>query len=432
MKPELKNFLLYKSYKLRYLSIISTTEAGSGHPTSCLSAADLVAALFFYAMHYDPKNPRDLNNDKFVLSKGHAAPLLYAAWQQAGFLSEQDLLSLRKIDSVLEGHPTPRFQGTLAAIGSLGQGLSYGCGMALSAKLDKKSFYTYVLLGDSEIAEGQNWEAAEIAAFYKLDNLIAILDVNRLGQSGQTMEGWDVENYSKKFEAFGWTTIIIDGHDIEQIVSALDKARNEKGNKPIIIIAKTIKGFGIASVENKNGFHGVAFAKDKLQNVLHELKQRFPESAQYNDNYKWEPKLPDLVKSKKSEAKFILPKPEFEQSQKLATRKAYGQALVALDKICPNLLVLDAEVKNSTYAQLLDEKDSKKFIQCFIAEQNMISMAVGLYTQEKITFSSTFSAFLSRAFDQIRMAAISQASLRICGSHCGVSIGQDWAISNGA
>ncbi len=427
MKKELNKLLNYKAYKLRYLSIISTTQAGSGHPTSCLSAADIVAVLFFYAMQYDPKNPANLNNDKFILSKGHAAPLLYAAWQQAGLISQEELLSLRKFDSVLEGHPTPRFSGTQVATGSLGQGLSYGAGMALSAKLDQKDFYTYVLLGDSEISEGQNWEAAEIAAFYKLDNLIAIIDVNRLGQTGQTMQGWNVENYARKFEAFGWSTIIIDGHNIEQIASALDKARNEKNNKPIIIIAKTIKGFGVSSVEDKNGFHGVAFPKEKLEQILQELKSRFPESSEYNDNYNWTPKLPKLPERVRPEEyeRLTLPDPEFKLDQKLATRKAYGQALVALDKVCPNLLVLDAEVKNSTFAQTLDEKDPKKFIQCFIAEQNMISMAVGLYTQDKITYSSTFSAFLSRAFDQIRMAAISRASLRICGSHCGVSIGQD-------
>lgn len=425
MNTNLIEFLKHKAYKLRYLSIISTTQAGSGHATSCLSAADIVAALFFHAMIFDPKDSHNPNNDRFILSKGHAAPLLYAAWEQCGVLSEKDLLTLRQFDSVLEGHPTPRFDKIEAATGSLGQGLSIGVGIAMSAKLDERDFYTYVLVGDAESCEGQIWEAAELASYYKLDNVIAILDVNRLGQTGETVEGWDVQRHEAKFKAFGWDTIIVDGHNMQEIVNALDYFRNLKNDKPKIIIAKTIKGYGIATAENKNGFHGRAFTKEELPEVLKELHTKFQDAAESKGN-KWEPKIPKSSHIKKqNKNKYNLPKPTYKKDEKLATRKAYGQALAELDNICDSLLSLDAEVKNSTFAQTLETKDAKKFIQCFVAEQNMISMAVGLTTQNKITFSSTFACFLSRAFDQLRMAAISRSPLRVCGSHAGVSIGQD-------
>lgn len=424
MTGSLKKYLEYKAFKLRYESIISTTQAGSGHPTSALSAADIVAVLFFYTMHYDPKDPKNSNNDRFILSKGHAAPVLYAAWQQVGAISEKTLLTLRKFDSVLEGHPTTRFKFIEAATGSLGQGLSIATGIALSAKIDKRDFYTYVLMGDSEVAEGQVWEAAEIASYYKLDNLIAIIDVNNLGQSCQTMSDYNLEDYVNKFKAFGWHTIKVDGHNISKLAQAFHKAKKNK-KKPTIIIAKTIKGYGIKRVEGKNGYHGKIFKKADLPKILKELNARFPEAANYDENYKWEPIVPTQSNNKKLPEKFKLKNCNYEIGDEIATRKVYGQALIALDKVCPQLLSLDAEVKNSTFAELLEEKDSKKFIQCFIAEQNMISMAVGLTTREKITFSSTFASFLSRAFDQLRMAAISRYALRICGSHCGVSIGQD-------
>ncbi|MDR3646495.1 MAG: transketolase [Candidatus Babeliales bacterium] len=457
MNKNIINLLEHKAYKLRYLSIISTTQAGSGHVTSCLSAADIVAALFFYAMSFDPQDSHNTNNDRFILSKGHAAPLLYAAWQQVGVLSQDDILTLRQFDSVLEGHPTPRFNKIEAATGSLGQGLSVGVGIAMSAKLDQHDFYTYVLIGDSESSEGQIWEAAQIASYYKLDNLVAILDVNRLGQTGETMQGWDVQNYQAKFKAFGWDTIIINGHDMCEIVNALDQVRKLSG-KPIVIIAKTIKGYGVAMAENKNGFHGRAFTKEELPEVLQELHDKFSQAAEYKENEDLSPFDTILQKQNHSgrterdksvrvlrpaqdvrdfnnpnpngfgenhKNKFTLPTPSYKQDEKIATRKVYGQALVELDDVCDNLLSLDAEVKNSTFAQILETKDAKKFIQCFIAEQNMISMAVGLTSRGKITFSSTFACFLSRAFDSLRMAAISRSPLRVCGSHAGVSIGQD-------
>lgn len=421
MHKELVDFLEHKAFNLRRFSIISTTQAGSGHPTSALSAADIVSVLFFDAMNYDPNNPDNVNNDRFVLSKGHAAPVLYAAWQQVGVLKEKDLLTLRQMNSILEGHPTRRFNRVEAATGSLGQGLSIGAGIALSAKLDQREFYTYVLMGDSEISEGQIWEAAQIASFYKLNNLVAILDCNGLGQTAQTMD--NVDTYAKKFESFGWHVSIINGHDISEIAKVLQNSKKNK-TKPSIIIAKTIKGYGVASIEGKNGYHGKVFTKEELPDVLDELNKRFSKASKYDDHYKWEPKVPQDEKESKDN-KFNLPKSNYDIGSMVATRHVYGEALVNLSNVCPQLLSLDAEVKNSTFAEILEKEDPKKFIQCFIAEQNMISMAVGLYSRGKIPFTSTFASFLTRAFDQLRMAAIDKAALRVCGSHAGVSIGQD-------
>lgn len=421
MHKELVDFLEHKAFNLRRLSIISTTQAGSGHPTSALSAADIVSVLFFDTMNYDPSNPDNTNNDRFILSKGHAAPILYAAWQQVGVLKEKDLLTLRQMNSILEGHPTRRFNRVEAATGSLGQGLSIGAGIALSSKLDRREFYTYVLMGDSEISEGQIWEAAQIASFYNLNNLVAILDCNGLGQTAQTMDS--IDTYAKKFEAFGWHVSIINGHDIPEIARALQDSKKNK-TKPSIIIAKTIKGYGIASIEGKNGYHGKVFTKEELSSILDELNKRFYKAYQYDGHYKWEPKVPKYEEESKVN-KFNLPKSNYAIGSMVATRHVYGEALANLSKVCPELLSLDAEVKNSTFAEILENEDPKKFIQCFIAEQNMISMAVGLYSRGKIPFASTFASFLTRAFDQLRMAAIDRAALRICGSHAGVSIGQD-------
>ena len=258
------HYLEYIAYQLRVDSLKATTHAGSGHLTSCLSAADLMAALFFHAMQYDLKNHANPNNDRFILSKGHAAPVLYSVYKELGLLSEKELLTLRQFDSHLEGHPTPRFRYNEAATGSLGQGLSIGLGMALAAKMDNRSYYTYVLLGDSELTEGSNWEAAELAAHYKTNNLIAILDANRLGQSTATIEGHDLNRYQEKFKAFGWETIIVDGHEMASLVKALDQARTIK-TKPIIIIAYTYKGYGLnADIEDANGFHGKAFSAQEI------------------------------------------------------------------------------------------------------------------------------------------------------------------------
>jgi len=421
---DFKKFLEHKAYNLRMNSLIMTSMAGSGHPTSCFSAADLVAAVFFYGMHFDPEHIENPNNDRFILSKGHASPLLYAAWKELGQITEQDLITYRKIDSNLEGHPTLRFPYTEAATGSLGIGLSVGLGMAYAAKMDKRDFYTYVLMGDSELTEGSIWEAAELAPYYKLHNLIGIIDCNRLGQSTETIHDHHLERYAAKFEAFGWETFIIDGHDMYQVMKALDKARAQ--GRPTMIIAKTIKGYGIEQVENKMGYHGKPFTKEELNEILKELEQRFPEAAEYKSDFKWQPQLPNGEELPKKECiVFSFKTPSYKQNDKIPTRKVYGHALAELGNICNNIVCLDAEVKNSTYADIFEKKHPDRFIQCFIAEQNMVGMAVGLDRRGFIPYVSTFGAFFSRAFDQIRMGAIGNATLRLVGSHAGVSIGQD-------
>lgn len=417
-------FLNHTAYMMRVLSLKMTTQAGSGHPTSALSAADLVAALFFYAMHFDPKNPYNKNNDRFILSKGHASPVLYAVWQQLGVLTEKELMTYRHFDSVLEGHPTPRFSRYEAATGSLGQGLSIGVGMALSARFDHRPFYTYVLLGDSECAEGSVWEAAELAAHNKLNNLVAILDCNRWGQSTETIEGHHAADFAQKFTAFGWYALVVDGHDMREILEAYDTAKTIK-NQPIIIIAKTYKGYGVEKAEDKNGFHGKVFSKEELPGILEKMQQRFSEYVKKTD-FVWKPQLPEETQEKTKPCDVIhCKKPEYKTAEKIATRKAYGQALVEVGKQCNDVVSLDAEVKNSTFAELFEQTFPDRFIQCFIAEQNMVGMAVGLAARGKIPFASTFGVFFTRAFDQIRMAAVGKAPLRLVGSHCGVSIGQD-------
>ena len=413
---------------MRLSSLTMTSLAESGHPTSCLSAADIVSALFFYAMHYDPHSAIHPNNDRFILSKGHAAPLLYAAWKELGILTNDDLRNYRKIDSVLEGHPTLRFEHTEAATGALGIGLSIGAGMALSARLDNLDFKTYVLLGDSEVAEGAIWEAAAIAHHYKLHNLIGILDVNRLGQSTEALHGHHLKRYREKFDAFGWKTIVIDGHDMVQIMDALDKARESK-EWPVMIIAKTYKGYGVKKVENKEGFHGKAFKKEDLNEIIKDFESRFKSTFAFDDSkYEWEPKLPPKPSYEYEEnmcASLTLPLPEYKKDEEIPTRIVYGQALAELGGQCKSVVSLDAEVKNSTFAATFENKYPERFVQCFIAEQNMVGMATGMDRRGKIPFVSTFGAFLTRAHDQIRMAAIGQASLRLVGSHCGISIGQD-------
>lgn len=421
------SFLSYKAYQLRRLSILATSKAGSGHPTSCLSAADMVAALFFYAMHYDPCHPHHPANDRFILSKGHAAPVLYAAFCEAGLITEDALMKLRTFDSPLEGHPTPRCPFVEAATGSLGQGLSIGLGSALQARFDKKELMTYVLLGDSEMTEGQVWEAIQIGAHYQLSSVVALIDCNQLGQTTETLIDDHVDRLQAQLTAFGWRVFVVDGHNMQALVEVLDKARVPVSS-PTAILAKTIKGYGIAQVEGKQGFHGRAFPEKEVPQLLQELEQRFPEAAAYAKEHPAK-ELRKAVCHAAGEAlagdKITLAPPTYTRSDKVATRQAYGQALVALGKASEQVVVLDAEVKNSTYAELFEKAYPDRFVQCFIAEQNMVSMGVGLARRGKIPFISTFGAFFSRAFDQVRMAAIGQAPLRLVGSHSGVSIGQD-------
>ena len=424
----LKKFLEKKAYNMRMSSLVMTSLAGSGHPTTCLSAADIVSVLFFYAMHYDPHSPIHPNSDRFVLSKGHAAPLLYAAWKEVGVLTDQDLQAYRKVDSPLEGHPTKRFERSEAATGALGIGLSIGAGMALSAKLDNLSFKTYVLLGDSELAEGAIWEAAELAHFYKLHNLIAIVDCNRLGQSTETIHGHHLKRYEQKFESFGWKVLIVDGHDVLHIAEAIDKAK-KSDHLPVVILAKTFKGHGVDRVENKLGFHGKAFTKEELNEVLAQMEEKFSRAVSFDEStYDWHPLLPEKPSKEYEDnmcASLTLEMPRFKMGEEIPTRKVYGQALAQLGSGCKSIVCLDAEVKNSTFAEIFEQAHPERFFQCFIAEQNMVGMATGLEARGKIPFVSTFSAFLTRAHDQIRMAAIGESKLRIVGSHAGVSIGQD-------
>lgn len=432
---EVEKFLAHKAYNLRKWSIIQTTHAGSGHPTSCLSAADIVSVLFFYAMHYDPLNYNNPDNDRFILSKGHAAPVLYAAWHEVGVITQDDLLTYRQLHSVLEGHPSRRFAYIEAATGSLGIGLSIGVGELLAARLDQRNYKMYVLMGDSETSEGSVWESVQIAAHYKLNNLVAIIDANRLGQSTETLFGHHIQQYTHVLNGFGWHTISVDGHDIQQLMNSFDEARSVK-DKPVMIVAKTLKGYGIDLVQDKENFHGKPFSQENLETVLSQLKARFAYAAAYTSSTDWHPTPPQKSLHDASNEKTILstdqiptvitlPEPTYTQEKPIATRHAYGEAIAALGTVFENMVSLDAEVKNSTYACLFEDAYPERFFQCFIAEQNMLGMAIGFDRREKIPFVSTFGAFFSRAHDQIRMGAIGKAALRLVGSHCGVSIGQD-------
>ncbi len=420
---------------LRVNSIKATTTSKSGHPTTCMAISDLISTIFFHFLKYDIKNPKNPNNDRFILSIGHAIPIIYAAWKNLGVISEQDLLKLRKFTSNLEGHPTPRFTYNEAATGSLGQGLGIGVGMALNAKHDNLDYKTYVMIGDGEAAEGSIWEAAELASHYKLDNLITILNCNRLGQSGESIHGHDTEKFTKKFEAFGFKIIQIDGHNIEEIINSINIAHATK-NQPIAIIAKTLKGSGLKEIENKNNYHGKPFKQEELENIIKELENNF--GLKVTEKIDYSPTLPTTsnINLEKSEETFGVKEIKidlendintktFEKNEKIATRKAFGFALEALGKASKEIFVLDADVQNSTFTIFFAKKFPDRFIQCFIAEQNMVSVATGLESRGKIPFAATFGAFFSRAFDQIRMAGIGRNALRLCGSHCGVSIGED-------
>jgi transketolase len=403
--------------QLRIHSITSTTAAGSGHPTSCCSAADVAATLFFGHMRYDPKNPHYYNNDRFILSKGHAAPLLYAAWAETGLFPASDLLTLRKFDSDLEGHPTPRLSFVDVATGSLGQGLSVGAGMALAARLDKLDYNTYVLLGDGEIAEGSVWEAANIAGIYKLNNLIAIVDDNRLGQSQATAFGHDVSVYAKRFEAFGWRVEVIDGHDIEEIAEVLSGIGLD--DKPLVIIAKTYKGAGVSFLQDLDGWHGKPLTKDEAAKAIAELQP----SAKSGVGVPIP--APNPLPAPNNAPPAGYPPLNYKIGDKVATREAYGNALARIGEVDRRVVAMDGDTKNSTYAEKFFKKFPDRFTECYIAEQNLVGVATGFGTRGKVPFASTFATFFTRAADQIRVAGISRANLKLVGSHVGVSIGED-------
>jgi len=406
-----------KARRLAILSMMSTTAAGSGHPTSCLSAAELMAGIFFYAMKIDPKNPNSNDSDRFVMSKGHAAPILYAALADAGVFPESRVMTLRQFSSELEGHPTPRIPGVDAATGSLGQGMSVGAGLAIGARMDKSPTRVYVMLGDGEMAEGQVWEAAEFAGYYKLDNLTVFADVNALGQSQPTMYQHDMEVYRKKFEAEGFAAEVVDGHDVAAVLAAIDRAKATKG-RPQAILARTIKGHGVSFAAGKEHWHGKAFSKDELAIALKEIGETINVPPDPGKSYARTslPQPPD----------FPAPAaPDYADGKPIATREAYGYALKRLGAVNPHLVAISADVKNSTFSEIFQNAFPDHFYQGYIAEQNMVSVAVGLAARGKVPFADTFACFLSRAYDQVRMAAISRANINLCGSHCGVSIGED-------
>ena len=403
--------------QLRIHSIASTTAAGSGHPTSCCSAADVMATLFFGHMRYDAKNPHYYNNDRFVLSKGHAAPLLYAAWAETGLFPASELLKLRQFGSDLEGHPTPRLPFVDVATGSLGQGLSVGAGMALAARLDHLDYNTYVLLGDGEIAEGSVWEAMSFAGIYKLNNLIAIVDDNRLGQSQATAFGHDIGVYRKRFEAFGWRVEDVDGHDIEEISEVLQGVG--LNDQPLCIIAKTYKGAGVSFLQDQDGWHGKPLNPAEAAKAIAELRP----SAKSGIGVPIP--APTQLPAPNNAAPAGYPPINYKPGDQVATREAYGTALARIGETDQRVVALDGDTKNSTFAEKFFKKFPDRSTECFIAEQNMVGVATGFGARGKVPFASTFACFFTRAYDQIRVAGISQANLKLAGSHVGVSIGED-------
>ena len=402
--------------QLRVDSIRCSTAAGSGHPTSSMSAADLIAVLISRYLQYDWNKPKDPNNDHLIFSKGHASPLCYAMFKAVGAITDAEMMTFRKLGSRLQGHPTPVIPWVDVATGSLGQGLPISVGVALAGKnLDQLPYHVWVLCGDSELAEGSIWEAFDKAGFYGLSNLTAILDINRLGQRGETEYGWSLDTYRRRIEAFGCFPIVIDGHDVTAIDRAYGTALSATG-KPTVVLAKTIKGKGFSEIENKDGWHGKALPPDMAERAIKELggirhlkvKTAKPESGQ-----------PAI---KHADPPVTLP--AYKKEDRVATRKAYGDALVALAAI-PDVVVMDGEVSNSTHADEFAKAHPERYFEMYIAEQQLVATAVGMSVRGYRPFASTFAAFFSRAYDFIRMAGISQANIRLVGSHAGVEIGQD-------
>jgi transketolase len=401
--------------QLRVDSVRAAAVTNSGHPTSSMSAADLTAVLLAKYFRYDLDEPKSPFNDHLILSKGHASPLLYALFKAAGAITDEELLTFRKFGSRLEGHPTPQVPWVDVATGSLGQGLPYGVGVALAGKrLDRLPYRTWVVCGDSEIAEGSVWEAFEHAAFYGLDNLTAIIDVNRLGQRGETMHGWDLESYTERARAFGWHAIAIDGHEVEAIDRAYAEAVSTTG-KPTVVVARTLKGKGVSAFENKEGWHGKALEDPEA--AIEELGGV--------RNLTIEVAKPERDGQPHTFPGGRLELPRYQLGDEVATRKGYGEALAAVGAARGDVVALDGEVSNSTFAEIFAKEHPERYFEMFIAEQQMIAAAVGMQVRNYVPFASTFAAFLTRAYDFIRMAAVSRANIRLSGSHAGVSIGED-------
>ena len=419
--PVLRNI----ATQLRIDSVLATTEAGSGHPTTCCSAADIVATLFCAEMRFDPKRPQYSRNDRFILSKGHGAPVLYAAWAAVGYLDRKDLLTLREIDSDIEGHPTPRLAFVDVATGSLGQGLCAGVGIALNARRIGSSYRTYAMLGDGESAEGSVWEAADAGAYHELDNLCAIVDVNRLGQSRPTMWQHDMDAFASRWKAFGWHAIVVDGHDIGALLDAFAETRKTRG-RPTAILARTLKGKGISFIEDKDGWHGKPLKKgEEADRAIAELEAQYANvPADAVASVIAAIPRPEEA-SEPTPSRPEVPPPDYALGDLVATREAYGTALARLGKLDERIVALDADVKNSTFSERFEKQFPDRFYQCFIAEQLMVGAAMGLASRGAIPFPSTFACFLSRAYDFVRMAAISGVPVKLAGSHAGVSIGED-------
>jgi transketolase len=405
--------------QLRVDSIRSSTGIGSGHPTSSMSAAELMAVLLGKYLRYDFDAPENPANDHLIFSKGHASPLLYSMYKAAGAITDEELMTFREFHSRLQGHPTPEIPWVDVATGSLGQGLPIGVGVALAGKyLDRLSYRVWVLCGDSEMAEGSMWEAFQHASFYKLDNLIAILDMNRLGQTRETMDGWHGDHYAARAQAFGWHAIQIDGHEPEEVDRAYAEALEQEG-VPTLIVAQTKKGRGVSFLEDVDGMHGKPIKPDDEARALEELGA--------DNNLSVEVQKPDSGGGETFTAGLTgeLELPTWEVGDSEATRNAYGKALKAVGAAREDVVAMDGEVSNSTKSEEFAEEYPERYFEMFIAEQQMVAAAVGMSVRKRVPFASTFAAFLSRAYDFIRMAAISGANLRLCGSHAGVSIGED-------
>ena len=401
--------------QLRVDSVRSSAAAGSGHPTSAMSAADLMAVLVSKYLRYDFQNHEDPNNDHLIFSKGHASPLLYSMYKAAGAITDEELLTFRKFGSRLQGHPTPAIDWVDVATGSLGQGLPIGVGVALAGKrLDRLPYRVWVLCGDSEMAEGSMWEAFQYAGFVGLDNLTAIIDVNRLGQRGETMAGGDTGYYAARARSFGWKAIEIDGHDVCQIDGAYAEAAATEG-VPTVIVARTLKGKGVAAVEDVDGAHGKALPDP--EQAIAELGGRRSIAI--------EVKAPGNGAAPNAFPLGSASRPAYEPGDEVATRRAYGDALAALGYERNDVVAVDGEVNNSTYTDAFANAHPDRYMEMYIAEQQMVATAVGLQVRGWVPFASTFAAFFARAYDFIRMAAISSADLRLVGSHAGVSIGED-------
>ena len=407
--------------RLRIDSVLATSRAGSGHPTTCLSMAEMMAVLFFDEMHFDPRDPQHPDNDRFVLSKGHAAPILYAAWAEAGLFPREELLKLRRFDSDLEGHPTPRLPFVDVATGSLGQGICAAVGIALNARRINSPYRTYAVLGDGEIAEGSVWEAADAASHHQLDSLCAVVDVNGLGQSQPTEFDHDLNPIAARWSAFGWKAIVVDGHDVADLQQGFAMARATKG-RPTVLVARTLKGKGLAAIEGKDGWHGKALKSgEETDKAIKELEAQLVPGV-----------APPSVKPRRGEGRrdpapdySRLAPPAYKKGDLVATREAWGTALANVGAVDARIVGLDADVKNSTFSDRFEKKFPDRFYEMFIAEQVMVGAAMGLAARGAVPFPATFACFLYRAADFIRMAGISANNVKLTGSHAGVSIGED-------